>query len=36
MMISIIDEERHLIRQYGKDYESFMKQTPWRMIPKIF
>ena len=36
MMISIIDEEHHLIKQYGKDYELFMKQTPWRMIPKLF
>jgi protein-S-isoprenylcysteine O-methyltransferase Ste14 len=36
MMISIIDEEKHLLKQYGIQYESFMKQTPWRMIPKIF
>jgi len=36
MMISIIDEEHHLLKQYGKDYETFMKKTPWRMIPKIF
>ncbi|OYT29961.1 protein-S-isoprenylcysteine methyltransferase [Thermoplasmatales archaeon ex4572_165] len=36
MMISIIDEERLLIKQYGKQYETFMKQTPWRMIPRFF
>lgn len=36
MMISIIDEEHLLIKQYGKQYETFMKQTPWRMIPKLF
>ena len=36
MMISIIDEEKHLIKQYGSAYESFIKQTPWRMIPKVF
>ena len=36
MMASIIDEEHHLIKQYGDAYKQFMKQTPWRMIPKIF
>ncbi len=36
MIISIIDEEHLLIRQYGTDYKKYMKQTPWRMIPKIF
>ena len=36
MMISIFDEERYLIKQYGQDYQNFMKKTPWRMIPKIF
>jgi protein-S-isoprenylcysteine O-methyltransferase Ste14 len=36
MMISIIDEEKHLLKQYGIQYESFMKRTPWRMIPKLF
>ena len=33
---SIIDEEKHLIKQYGKEYLDFMKKTPWRLIPKIF
>jgi len=33
---SIIDEEKHLIKQYGKDYIEFMEKTPWRIIPKIF
>ena len=36
MIISIIDEEHLLIKQYGKQYETFMKQTPWRMIPRFF
>jgi protein-S-isoprenylcysteine O-methyltransferase Ste14 len=36
MIISIIDEERLLLKQYGKNYQEFMKKTPWRMIPKIF
>jgi protein-S-isoprenylcysteine O-methyltransferase Ste14 len=33
---SIIDEEKHLIKQYGKEYLEFMKKTPWRIIPKIY
>lgn len=33
---SIFDEEKLLIKQYGKDYIEFMKKTPWRIIPKIF
>ena len=33
---SIFDEEKLLIKQFGKDYIEFMKKTPWRIIPKIF
>ena len=36
MIISIIDEEKLLIKQYGEDYKKFMKKTPWRLIPHIF
>ena len=36
MIISIFDEEKLLIRQYGDDYKKFMKKVPWRIIPKIF
>ena len=36
MIWSIIDEEKLLIKQYGKDYEEYMKKIPWRIIPKIF
>ena len=36
MIISIIDEEKLLIKQYGKEYIEFMKKTPWRLIPYIF
>jgi len=36
MIWSILDEEKHLIHQYGKEYKEFMKNTPWRMIPKLF
>jgi len=33
---SILDEEKHLIKQFGKEYIEFMKKTPWRIIPNIF
>jgi len=36
MIWSIIDEEKHLIRQYGEAYKKYMKKVPWRIIPKIF
>jgi len=36
MIWSIIDEEKLLIKQYGEEYKKFMREVPWRMIPKIF
>lgn len=36
MIISILDEEKRLIKQYGKKYENYMKKTPWRLIPHLF
>ena len=36
MIWSIIDEEKLLIKQYGKEYKEYIKKVPWRMIPKIF
>ncbi len=36
MILSIIDEEKLLIDQYGEKYKDFMKKTPWRIIPLIF
>lgn len=36
MIISIIDEEKLLIKQYGKEYIEFMKKTPWKIIPYVF
>jgi len=36
MMISVIDEEKYLIKQYGNEYLEFMIKTPWRIIPKVF
>lgn len=36
MIWSILDEEKLLISQYGDEYKSFMKKTPWKIIPKIY
>jgi len=36
MIWSIIDEEKLLIKQYGEEYEEYMKKVPWRIIPRIF
>ena len=36
MIWSILDEEKLLLKQYGKEYKTFMKKVPWRMIPKVF
>jgi protein-S-isoprenylcysteine O-methyltransferase Ste14 len=36
MILSIIDEEKLLIKQYGNEYKKYMKKTPWRMIPGLF
>ena len=36
MIISIIDEERLLLKQYGIEYKMYMKKVPWRIIPYLF
>lgn len=36
MIISIFDEEKLLVKQYGEEYEDYMKKVRWRMIPGIF
>jgi protein-S-isoprenylcysteine O-methyltransferase Ste14 len=36
MIWSIVDEEKLLIKQYGEEYKEYMKNVPWRIIPKIF
>ncbi len=36
MAWSVIDEEKHLLRQYGKEYEEYMRRVKWRLIPGIF
>ena len=33
---SVLDEEKYLIKQYGDEYQKFMKKTPWRIIPRIY
>ena len=36
MILSIFDEEKLLKKQYGIEYEEYMKKVPWRIIPKVF
>jgi protein-S-isoprenylcysteine O-methyltransferase Ste14 len=36
MIWSILDEEKLLVKQYGKEYKKYMKKVPWRLVPKIF
>ena len=36
MIWSILDEEKLLLKQYGQKYKDYMKEVPWRLIPKIF
>ena len=33
---SIFDEEKLLKKQFGDKYLQYMKEVPWRIIPKIF
>ena len=36
MIWSIIDEEKLLIKQYGEEYKKYIKEVPWRIIPRLF
>jgi protein-S-isoprenylcysteine O-methyltransferase Ste14 len=36
MIWSILDEEQHLLKHYGDEYKNYMKQVPYRLIPKLF
>jgi protein-S-isoprenylcysteine O-methyltransferase Ste14 len=36
MIWSILDEEKLLIKEYGNEYKKYMKEVPWRIIPRIF
>ena len=33
---SIIDEEKELLGRYGEEYEVYMREVPWRIIPRVF
>ena len=36
MILSIMDEEKLLIKQYGGKYKKFMNEVPWRIIPRVY
>ena len=36
MIVSIFDEEKLLVKQYGKEYKDYMQKVKWRMIPGVF
>ena len=36
MIASIIDEEKILLKQYGAEYERYMRTVKWRLIPRVF
>ena len=36
MILSIIDEEKILLKQFGIEYKKYMKNVPWRIIPGFF
>ena len=36
MILSIMDEEKLLIKQYGGKYRKFMNEVPWRIIPRVY
>jgi protein-S-isoprenylcysteine O-methyltransferase Ste14 len=36
MVISILDEEKLLIKQYGEEYKRYMEEVPYRIIPGIY
>jgi protein-S-isoprenylcysteine O-methyltransferase Ste14 len=29
-------EEEHLLKQYGKEYREYMRQVPWRILPRVY
>jgi len=36
LILTALKEEEYLLRKFGKEYEEYMKQVPWRFIPKVF
>lgn len=35
-VLTMFKEEQFLLRRFGRQYERFMREVPWRLIPKIF
>jgi protein-S-isoprenylcysteine O-methyltransferase Ste14 len=35
-VLTTIKEEEFLLRRFGRQYEKYMQDVPWRLIPKIF
>ena len=35
-VITAIQEEELLLQRFGPQYEQYMKETPWRLIPGLF
>jgi protein-S-isoprenylcysteine O-methyltransferase Ste14 len=35
-VMTAVEEEEFLLRKFGRKYEEYMQQVPWRLIPGIF
>jgi protein-S-isoprenylcysteine O-methyltransferase Ste14 len=35
-ILTALKEEQYMLGKFGQQYQEYMKQAPWRMIPKIF
>ena len=35
-VLTAVKEERFLLQEFGSQYEEYMQEVPWRLIPKIF
>jgi len=33
--LTVVKEEELLEERFGKEYEEYMRQVPWRLIPKV-
>ncbi|MGD2200402.1 MAG: isoprenylcysteine carboxylmethyltransferase family protein [Candidatus Bathyarchaeota archaeon] len=29
-------EEAYLLKQYGREYKQYMREVPWRILPRVF
>jgi len=36
MVFTALEEEKYLLRKFGRDYEDYMKRVKWRFVPRIF